>query len=140
MKRKLPLIVLAIAVLTVVTIKITNTPAEETTLQQAQPHVAGYMIHIDPATGQMTERAPGTTPLVIDPDLQNALSTSAEGLVELPSPIEGGGMIVDLQGRFQNTMISTIDEDGTLHAPCLSGLPDTSTSESGKTDDGGGER
>jgi hypothetical protein len=139
MKRKLPLIIVTIAALTAAGVKIANDPAEDAMPMQTPPQPAGYVIHIDPATGQLTDPAPGTAPLVIDPGLQNALSTSGDGLVEVPSEAPGGGTMVDLQGRFQSTMVSTVGKNGTLQAPCFSGLPDSCSSEPGKTGKGGGE-
>jgi hypothetical protein len=142
MKRKFPLLILIFAVLTTAVMLATNGPtAGDQPPSPAEPVTipSGYMIHIDPATGQLVDRAPGTVPVVFDEALQNALSTSSEGLVEVASPVEGGGTMIDLQGRFQNTMVSTVDENGVLQAPCISGLPDSgSTDESGSGEGGDG--
>ena len=74
---------------------------------------AGVMIYIDPKTGRLLkEPAPGTVPLAVSPALDNARSTSHQGLVEVPSPVPGGGVKLDLQGRFQSPLIGTIDADG----------------------------
>jgi hypothetical protein len=52
---------------------------------------AGMIIYIDPQTGAiLNEPAPGTVPLQLTPKLQNALSTSHQGLVETPAA--GGGV------------------------------------------------
>lgn len=75
----------------------------------------GMTIHIDPQTGTILEGpAPGSVPLQMTPELQNALSTSHQGLVEAPSSVPGGGVIVDLQGRFQSPLVGTIDPSGKL--------------------------
>ena len=75
----------------------------------------GMMIYIDPKTGTfLKEPAPGHVPLELSPQLQNALSTSHEGLVEVPSSVPGGGVKLDLQGRFQSPLFGTIDADGKL--------------------------
>ena len=75
----------------------------------------GMMIHIDPKTGALLkEPAPGTVPLPLTPQLQNALSTSPQGLGETPSAVAGGGVKVDLQGRFQSPLVVTIDAHGTV--------------------------
>jgi hypothetical protein len=50
--------------------------------------------------------------LVLTPDLQNASSTSSEGLVVQPNTDPAGGIMVDLQGRFQNVTTVTIGSDG----------------------------
>jgi hypothetical protein len=142
MKRKFSLTVLAIAVLTTGLLPGTNEPAtDEGPVPDVKQVVvpAGYMVHIDPATGLLAEPTARTAPVVFDAGLQNALSTSPEGLVEVSSPVEGGGTMIDLQGRFQNTVISTIDENGELRAPCISKLPDN-TPPGGKKEDKGGEQ
>lgn len=79
----------------------------------APERAAGMTIYLDPQTGRfLKEPAPGTEVLVLTPQLQNALSTSHEGLVETPSEAPGGGVKLDLQGRFQNPLVVTIDADG----------------------------
>jgi len=95
---------------------------------QAAPQLApGMMIHIDPKTGAILDApAPGSVPMQMTPDLANALSTSHQGLVETPSPVPGGGVIVDLQGRFLSPLVGTIDADGNLkiqhlHRPSAAG-------------------
>ena len=76
----------------------------------------GMVIHVDPQTGAiLKEPAPGTVPLQLSPQLTNSLSTSHQGLVETPSAVAGGGVKVDLQGRFQNPLIVTIDADGKVN-------------------------
>lgn len=78
---------------------------------------SGMRAYIDPATGELTSQ-----PVV--PELQPrgaaaaaATSTSTQGLVEQPAP--GGGVMVDLQGRFQNEMRATIGADGAMHTDCV---------------------
>lgn len=74
---------------------------------------SGMRVHVDPQTGAiLPEPAPGTRPLQLTPQEQNTLSTSHEGLVEVPSPLPGGGVKLDLQGRFQSPLIGTIDANG----------------------------
>ena len=87
---------------------------------------AGMMIYIDPQTGAiLKEPAPGTVPLQLTPDLQKALSTSHQGLVEVPSPVPGGGVTVDLQGRFQSPLFDTIYADGKLKMRHLHATPES---------------
>jgi len=83
-----------------------------------QPGASGMVIYIDPQTGAiLKEPAPGTVPLQLTPDQQNALSTSDQGLVETPSSAPGGGVKVDLQGRFRSPLFATTDANGkvTIH-------------------------
>lgn len=87
---------------------------------------SGLMIYIDPKTGAILKvPAPGTVPLQLSPQLQNALSTSHDGLVEVPSPLPGGGIRLDLQGRFQNPLFVTIDADGNAKILHLHEIPES---------------
>ena len=67
-------------------------------------------IAIDPRTGALVAAPVGVA--VTEP----ALSTSATGLVAEIAP--GGGVMVNLQGRFRSSMTATIGPDGTLVATC----------------------
>jgi len=80
---------------------------------------SGYRVYIDPATGRFLDHPVGGGALQLTPELQNAVSTSGAGLQEVPAP--GGGMMVDLQGRFQNVMSASEMANGKLNAPCLTG-------------------
>ena len=85
---------------------------------------AGMTIYVDPQTGAiLREPAPGAVPLQLTPQLRNSLSTSHQGLVETPSSVAGGGVKLDLQGRFQNPLIVTIDADGNVRTRHLSETP-----------------
>jgi hypothetical protein len=87
---------------------------------------AGQVLTID-ANGKFGG-APQTTEL--QAGLGAALSTSSDGLVQVKSPVAGGGVMVDLQGRFQNAMTMTTDKNGNVvAAPCLSGAPSDATAE-----------
>jgi len=86
----------------------------------------GLMIHIDPQTGAiLKEPAPGTVPLQLPPTLRRALSTSHRGLLETPSLVPGGGVKVDLQGRFQSPVFATIDAGGKLKLHHLNEMPES---------------
>ena len=87
---------------------------------------SGMTIYIDPETGAfLKEPAPGHEPLQLTPQLQNALSTSDSGLVEVPSPVPGGGVMIDLQGRFQSPLVGTIDANGKVKMQHLNETPKT---------------
>jgi len=48
---------------------------------------SGWKVYVDPQTGVIRDGpAPGTVPAPLSPQEQNALSTSTEGLVLVPSP------------------------------------------------------
>ena len=74
---------------------------------------AGMKVFIDPQSGNiLSEPVPGAEPLELTPQELNARSTSDQNLVEVPSPVPGGGVGVNLQGRFQSPLIGTIDANG----------------------------
>jgi hypothetical protein len=64
-------------------------------------------------------------PLQLPPSLLNALSTSHQGLVEAPSPVPGGGVMVDLQGRFRSMLFATIGPDGRVKIMHLDEIPES---------------
>ena len=74
----------------------------------------GMRVYIDPKTGEFTKPPPGVAPTEVSPSLKDALSTSSEGLVETPSPAPGGGVMIDLQGRFRSPLTATRDAEGKL--------------------------
>ncbi len=68
--------------------------------------------------GVKPKRNPDGT-LALSKEMQNAVSTSHEGLVEVDAP--GGGTMVDLQGRFRSLSIAETDADGNITVKCLGG-------------------
>ena len=74
----------------------------------------GMTVHIDPATGEFIAEPVPDEALEINPEMQNAMSTSSEGLSEEKSPIPGGGVGVNLQGRFQSPLIAHQDPNGSI--------------------------
>jgi hypothetical protein len=77
------------------------------------PGQAGSWIHIDPQTGKRIPPPVGGVPRAADP----AFSSSHQGLVEKPAP--GGGVMIDLQGRFQSATEVTVGSDGKAHRNCV---------------------
>ena len=87
----------------------------------AQQGSSGLRVYIDPLTGEF-----GVPPQLEAP-YAHAYSTSQEGLVETPSPVPGGGVMVDLQGRFLSPLTATVGADGKIkmrHAPCVEASED----------------
>ena len=79
-------------------------------------------VYVDPQTGAIRQDpTPGLVPLQLSPQERNALSTSHRGLVEVPSLVPGGGVELDLQGRFQIPLIGTVDPDGKARMHHLGG-------------------
>jgi hypothetical protein len=91
---------------------------EATASQSGQPAPSRGGIFRDPQTGLLSMIGPDNSIIPLSPELQNALSTSHEGLVEEQAP--GGGVIVNLQGRFQSLMVATQGTDNKVSVECLS--------------------
>ena len=83
-----------------------NVNAEQSQSQQ------GMRVYIDPVTGKPTSPPEESEKAL--PANATRLNTSSQGLVEVPSQVQGGGTMVDLQGRFQSSTSATVGEDGKL--------------------------
>ena len=79
----------------------------------AGPPSASMRVHIDPQTGAIVP-APVGPPAAAQ--MAPPASHSAAGLVEAPAP--GGGVMLDLQGRFLSSVTATAAPDGAPHADC----------------------
>ena len=101
-------------------------PAETVAHPATSPNMVTY---IDPETGELIS-APASGQAL---ELGDAVNTSDEGLVLQPSPVPGGGVMIDLQGRYQNTVIVTGDSDS-VKTRCV---PDGQAAEAAE---GGDER
>jgi hypothetical protein len=92
---------------------------------------AAMTVYIDPQTGAiLSQPPPGHTPLALDAATQAAMSTSDKGLVQVPSPVPGGGVMIDLQGRFQSPFVVVLDETGTPKTHHLNESPAAQASHS----------
>jgi hypothetical protein len=83
-------------------------PVNQTVSQPAM------VTHIDPVTGERTTVPAGDAAA----QLGDRVDTSDEGLVEKPSPVPGGGMMIELDGRFQNAAVVSADSDS-VKAECV---------------------
>jgi len=103
---------------TAATTTIAGSPQSET---QVGDFAANNSIYRDPITGKFGPPPPvgmeGVSPLDLSVIQQN-LSTSPDGLKEQSAP--GGGRMVKLNGRFQDTLIVTMDADGKVVTPSTS--------------------
>lgn len=74
----------------------------------------GMRVYVDPSTGQVLKEPPqgAAGSLTITPAERNAFSTSHEGLVQTPAGVPGGGVRLDLKGRFQSSLMATVGPDG----------------------------
>jgi hypothetical protein len=78
-------------------------------------------VYVDPETGEFTV-PPKEARAAEAPAPEAAFSTSHEGLVVIPSPVPGGGVMVDLKGRFRSPLTATLGADGKVemrHRPCV---------------------
>jgi hypothetical protein len=90
----------------------------------------GMRVYRDPVTGQFIPRPEGLVEPEFPKDLNDPLSTSGEGLEIKPAP--GGGVMMDLQGRFQNTATVNVDAQGKPVISCDTENPATKTDEKGE--------
>jgi hypothetical protein len=67
-------------------------------------------VYIDPETGEFTTPPARGVPATRTTPPSAAFSTSHEGLEERPAP--GGGIMLDLKGRFRTPLTATIDSNG----------------------------
>ena len=112
-------IVLLLAILALPVVAGGDRPTDPGTPTQNSPAFsAGQVLTLD-ASGKITNATPQVS--MLRAELGEALSTSSEGLVEEKIPGSGGGYMVNLQGRFQNAMTITVDENGAVSAPCITG-------------------
>lgn len=118
-----PLILLGIILAATTSLFIGYSSLGEIPLANEHTRISsGYVVHLDPVTGELTSSPAQPLSLIMDETLQNAFITSSQGLKEESSPIEGGGVMVDLQGRFQNVFIASMGDSSRITATCTSGV------------------
>jgi hypothetical protein len=82
-----------------------GSPARSEDAASAPVPAAGMRAYVDPRTGALVPApVPGAPPAA------PGFSRSAAGLVETRAP--GGGVMVNLQGRFQSPLVATVGPDG----------------------------
>lgn len=102
-------------------------PADQPTSSPvAQPRSApvsqaALRIYVDPTTGKVI--APPRAPAAPAPSAKPSpsLDTSGQGLVRTPAP--GGGVMINLQGRFRNQAVATMSADGRVDQKCQAAPP-----------------
>ena len=75
-------------------------------------------VYIDPETGEFLEGPPEIVPEELPIEEKEAVSTSPEGLEEVESDIPGGGVMIDLKGRFRSHQNAVKDSDGNISIEC----------------------
>ncbi len=79
---------------------------------------AGLRVYKDPQTGEFTDPPPADATTIAP--VGRALNRSHEGLVAEPNTaVPGGGVRLDLQGRFRSHFIATKDADGKVSLRCV---------------------
>jgi hypothetical protein len=84
--------------------------------KSATAKVAGMQVAIDPHTGRLRQPTPAERQALAKA-LGRSLNRSTEGLTVTRFP--NGMQKVDLQGRFQNTSVATVDEHGRVSHRCI---------------------
>lgn len=84
----------------------------------AAPQDARYRVWIDPDTGAPGPALAGAS--AVDTLAPEASSMPTDGLREELVPLPGGGVVVDLRGRFRHAFVATADEDGNVGSSCTS--------------------
>jgi hypothetical protein len=105
----------------------TTTPEKQGEKTAHSPAGAANMrVYTNPNTGEIIQPPAGAPAAETPESLEKAFTTSSQGLVETPSPVPGGGVMIDLQGRFRSPLVATQGADGKVlieHAPVV---PDSS--------------
>ncbi|MBA2592425.1 MAG: hypothetical protein H0U97_09305 [Gammaproteobacteria bacterium] len=81
---------------------------EPSNAPQAPKISAGFKAYVDPVTGETLERPHEMAPAL---ELDAMHTTSDRGLREIVSPEPGGGVSVDLEGRFRVPLEATVTPD-----------------------------
>ena len=76
---------------------------------------ATLRVYIDPETGEYITPPQGKVSTAEKLETRTAFSTSHDDLVEVPSPVPGGGTMIDLKGRFRSPLTATIDSNGKIN-------------------------
>ena len=87
------------------------TTTDQTLESQTEVQGPGMRAHIDQETGKFVETPP------TDDALEAVGSTPEVELVEEPLP--GGGVMINLQGKFRQTSVATVDEADSVNVECL---------------------
>jgi len=97
------------------TADVSQAPSEPSA-PAAPAGAVGLTIYKDPVTGRLMPVPPDKLRELLAVDLRRATSTSHEGLVETAAP--GGGVMIDLRGRFQDAMEAEVGPDGKVTTRC----------------------
>ncbi|MEE4113191.1 MAG: hypothetical protein V2I40_10280 [Desulfobacteraceae bacterium] len=79
--------------------------------KQAQTGMA-QRATIDPQTGKLVNPPVPGTPAASESLESSAFSTSTEAMEEMSSPVPGGGVMIDLKGRFKIPVRAIVEGNG----------------------------
>jgi hypothetical protein len=98
-------------------------PAESPRVEPVAPAgTAGMTVYKDPDTGRLMPVPPAELRELLSEDVEQATSMSLEGLSQTAAP--GGGVMINLQGRFQSVMQVTVGADGKVTGHCDTANPE----------------
>jgi hypothetical protein len=83
----------------------------------------GMKVYRDPVTGKFLVPPPEKLLPAETPKAEEATSSSSEGLEERTVDKPGGGVMIDLKGRFQQRQTATKGPDGTISIHCTPDAP-----------------
>jgi len=84
---------------------------------QAPVAAQGLRVYRDPQTGRLGPPPHGVEPPVLTAAERRMLSRSDQGL--RPRTLPGGGVAVDLRGRYRNMAVATVGADGQAAVNCV---------------------
>jgi hypothetical protein len=84
---------------------------------------SGMKVYIDPETGEFLDSPHEKLPSEMPEAAKEAISTSDEGLEERKVDKPGGGVMIDLKGRFRQHQTATQDDDGNISIRCTPEAP-----------------
>lgn len=94
------------------------------TVESARPGevdaTSGQRAYIDPESGELRRGPPPDeirSPLPLSREMQRSISRSYRALPTMLLP--GGGMGVDLDGRFRNLSVAVTGDDGAVKRRCI---------------------
>ena len=124
MKIRFPLLLSVFVVLLVVAMVYQSDAPANLSADESLSATPGYRVVIDPSTGEFVNN-PSADAL---PE-QYAPNASSKNFVEQPSPVAGGGTMVDIRGQFQQNYVATVDAEGNVEAECVPAENEDSNSE-----------
>lgn len=97
-------------------VSATSQPATQNQTAPSPQTSPGMTVYKDPDTGRLLPLPADELQRLLNKDLRGAISTSQEGLAETAVP--GGGVMIDLQGRFKNMTWAMLGPDGKVMTHC----------------------